>query len=227
MKKVFDITGKVFTRLTVLSEEGRDKHGKVMWLCECSCGNKVITQGSALKSGNTKSCGCLHKEKMRDILTTHGLRTHPLYIVWGGMKTRCYNESFHQYADYGGRGIRVCDRWLESFENFYHDVLDGYKSGLQLDRKDNNGDYEPSNIRWVTTGQNGMNRRGSKNSTSFYKGVSWKSSLNKWVAQIQINGKKQHLGYFADELEAAKVYNAFAKNMFGEYANINTIDEGN
>lgn len=223
MKRVVDLTAKVFARLTVISEAGRDKHRKVLWLCECCCGNKLITQGSALKSGNTKSCGCLHREKMIDALTTHGLRKHPLYIVWGGMKTRCYNRDYHQYADYGGRGITICDKWKDSFEDFYNDLIGHYVSGMQLDRIDNDGNYEPSNVRWVTQQQNGMNRRGSKTSTSGYKGVSWKGENGKWVAQIQVNGKKQHIGYFLDEQEAAQAYNDAALELFGEYANLNKL----
>jgi len=223
MKPVIDLTGRIFTRLTVLSEAGRNNHKQVMWLCECSCGNKATIRGGSLKSGGTKSCGCLHKEAMVDLLTTHGLREHPLYMVWGGMKTRCYNENFHQYSDYGGRGITVCDRWRDSFEDFYNDMVGHYKKDLQLDRVNNDGNYEPSNVRWVTHQQNGMNRRGAQNGTSGYKGVSWKGEKGKWVAQIQVNGKKQHIGYFLDEQAAAQAYNDAAVELFGKYANLNKI----
>lgn len=225
MKKVINLTGKVFSRLTVLSEAGRDKHEKVMWLCECSCGNKPILSGNTIKSGNTKSCGCLHKEIMSNILTTHGLRKHPLYAVWLSMKARCYNESYHQYADYGGRGITICDRWINSFRDFYNDVAYHYNDNLQLDRVDNDGNYEPSNVRWVTQQQNGMNRRGATRSTSGYKGVSWNGGKGKWVAQIGLNGKKQHIGYFLDERAAAKAYNTYALEWFGEYAYLNKIED--
>ena len=203
----------------------RGQKGEISWLCKCECGVEVVVLGASLRSGNTASCGCLHKESITKIKTTHGLCKHPLYIVWKNMRIRCTSLGNKSYLNYGGRGIAVCDRWLESFENFYNDVIGGYKKGLQLDRIDNDGNYEPSNCRWVTRNQNQMNTRSAENSTSMYKGVSLRRGDGKWVSQISKNGKKYYLGYFTCEKKAALVYNEKAKELFGEYASLNKIEE--
>jgi hypothetical protein len=220
MSKKIDLIGQVFGRLTVVSEKGKGKSGNIIWECTCCCGNTSLSQGGDLKRGNTKSCGCLRKETH----TTHGLRGHPMYTVWSSMKKRCYAESGKRYQDYGGRGVKVCDRWISSLENFIEDTYEGYEKGLQLDRIDNNGDYEPENIRWVTPQQNVMNRRSFKNSSSIYKGVSWAKKSGKWSANIQKDGKYQHLGLFTNEIEAALAYNEAAEELFGEFANLNQIE---
>jgi hypothetical protein len=220
MSKKIDLIGHIFGRLTVVSEKGKGKGRNTIWECTCCCGNTSFVCGGELKRGNTKSCGCLRRESN----TTHGLRRHPMYSVWASMKKRCYTESYKRYQDYGGRGIKVCDRWLGSLEDFIEDVYEGYEKGLQLDRIDNNGDYEPSNIRWVTPQQNVMNRRSFKNSSSIYKGVSLVKKSGKWSANIQKDGKYQHLGLFTNEIEAALAYNAAAEGLFGEFANLNKIE---
>lgn len=225
MTSTGDLTAKVFTRLTVISEAGRNKEGTPMWLCKCVCGNTATVRGNSLRSGATRSCGCLRKDSVKGVFTTHGLSGHPLYSVWVDMKSRCSNNKCKRYKDYGGKGISVCDAWSESFEAFYKDVVHGYEKGLQLDRIDNDGDYTPSNVRWVTPQQNLMNRGGSRHSTSMYKGVSWHVGASKWVAQIRFNGKTKHLGCFLDELEAAQAYNDAADNLFREYANLNKIED--
>lgn len=225
MAKVIDLKGQVFGRLTVLSEEGKASNGNIVWKCQCSCGNTKNIVGGSLRKGDTTSCGCLRDERIKETNTKHGLTKHPLYRVWLGMKDRCYNEKFKQYQDYGGKGVTVCDSWKYSFENFYSDVVEKYRKGLQIDRIDNNGNYEPDNVRWVTPQQNTMNRGGRLNCTSKYKGVYWDEEANKWRAGIQKSGKVYRLGMFTDETEAAKAYNEKAKELFGEYANLNKIGE--
>lgn len=224
MARTIDLTGQVFGRLTVVSEGGRGERGRVLWNCECVCGNTIVVRADSLKSGQT-SCGCFRKEVVKDTNTKHGLRKHPLYQVWANMKDRCYNIKCKYYPNYGSRGITICDRWKDSFENFYNDVVEGYEEGLQLDRIDNDGNYEPNNVRWVKSQQNSMNRGGHKNTSSRYKGVSWNKKINKWVAQIQKDGKKHHLGSFSNEHEAAVAYNKKAKEFFVEYAYLNKIEE--
>src|SRR5882672_7018055 len=121
MSPLLKLTGQKFNRLQVISYHGRNYRGGTMWNCLCDCGNYSIVQGSNLKSGNTRSCGCLVSEinaafcKGRAI---HGMEGSPEYFAWGAMKSRCLNPRMSVYANYGGRGIRVCERWLK-FENFY------------------------------------------------------------------------------------------------------------
>lgn len=117
-----------------------------------------------LASGNTKSCGCLRRETTSLVglaKKTHGMRDTPEYGVWANMKDRCYNPSSEDYKNYGGRGIKVCERWLNSFENFYEDMGEKPWSKLlySLDRINNDGNYEPSNCRWATVKQQVNNRR--------------------------------------------------------------------
>lgn len=149
------LTGERFSLLLVIRPEETIK-GNVWWLCECNCGRMILVKATRLTQGTTKSCGCLKKRKGQNM--THGLRKHPLYRVWRGMKYRCLVPSAHNYPDYGGRGITVCDRWL-SIENFYNDMLPGYIKGLHLGRINNDGDYCPENCRWETPEQNNNNRR--------------------------------------------------------------------
>lgn len=221
MGKKLDLVGQVFGRLTVVSKADRSNSRKVLWNCECSCGNSKVVRGCSLKSGDTQSCGCLNAERAKGLHTTHGLHKHPLYKVFIGMIDRCFNPKSTHYEDYGGRGITICDRWKDSLGNFIEDVAVGYGKGLHLDRINNDGNYTPDNVRWVTPQQNNMNRGGAKNSTSKYKGVSWNKATTKWRADIRKDGKLHYLGLFTDETEAALAYNEKAKELFGEYANLN------
>lgn len=150
-----DLTGQKFGRLNVVSRApNRGPH--VMWNCVCDCGTHRIVRGSGLKTGNTLSCGCLNRELHRDICltrnTTHGKsgrldKRAPVYIVWNNMIQRCTNPKNTAWDNYGRRGINVCERW-RTFENFYADVGD-VPPGKSIDRIDNDGDYEPGNVRWA------------------------------------------------------------------------------
>jgi len=215
-----NLIGKIFERLTVVAEAGSNKHRNLLWKCECSCGETVIVLGSNLKRGHTQSCGCLQRERS----TSHGLRSHSLYTVWVDMKRRCFNTRCKHYSNYGGRGITIYDGWITSFENFYNDVLESYEEGLHLDRIDNDGNYEPNNVRWVTQQQNNCNKGSNKGVSSKYKGVSWDKGRKKWMAKITKDKKSYYLGYFTDEVNAAKTYNEAAKELFGEYAYLNKFE---
>lgn len=149
-----DITGKRFGRWLVIK---KDISKKLYWICKCDCGTIKSVYGSNLRLGKTKSCGCLLRETSSRIHKTHGKYHNPIYSVWAGMLRRCKNKNDSHYHFYGGRGIKVCNRW-EKFINFYEDMSDGYKKGLQIDRIDTNGNYEPGNCRWVTPKQNSQNR---------------------------------------------------------------------
>ncbi len=146
-----DIRGRKFGRLRAIRRYSTDFLGHTFWLCRCNCGHKAVVKGDNLHSGNTKSCGCLRGEN-------HGMSCTPEYQSWIGMKARCCNPKSTQYPYYGARGIRICDRWLNSFENFYKDMGKCPK-GKTLDRIDNDRGYMPGNCRWATWKQQIHNRR--------------------------------------------------------------------
>lgn len=160
---VKDLTGKKFGRLTVISEIAkRSINRAVYWNCVCDCGSKVKTTGNALKSGHTKSCGCLYDPEMN---TKHGYnrrgQTKSEYRIWCNMKYRCQVKTYKEFYLYGGRGIKVCKRWL-SFENFISDMGDRPSDKYSLDRINTNGNYEPENCRWATSSEQNHNRRSNR-----------------------------------------------------------------
>lgn len=225
MPNKLDLIGHVFGRLTVVDEvPERTKYGQIKMVCICECGKITSVRKSDLRGGATSSCGCYQKQANVERNTTHGLSRGSLYYIWSGIKKRCCNPTHHNYASYGGRGITVCERWLESFENFLEDMGEGYKKGLQIDRRDNDGNYEPSNCRWTTPQQNAQNRGSRKGGSSKYKGVSWNKVQCKWQVSIKKDNKAKCLGTFTDEADAALAYNEAAKELFGEYANLNKIE---
>lgn len=123
---MIDLSRHKFSRLTVIKQSGKNKHGQIMWLCKCHCGKETVVPGHCLKSGNTRSCGCLQKEIISIIMTKHGHNSKngksKIYQSWDDMIQRCTNPNFKQYKDYGGRGITICKRWRNSFENFLEDM---------------------------------------------------------------------------------------------------------
>lgn len=166
MGKLIDLTGQRFGRLTVLTENGSSNSGKRKWLCQCDCGNIASVVTGDLRSGRTKSCGCLHSEVAKNKATKHGKRNSRLYRIWCSMKRRTSVEVDSGYYKYGGRGIEMCDEWKESFPSFSKWAISaGYSDSLSIDRIDNNKGYSPDNCRWVSIEVQARNKRNNINLT--------------------------------------------------------------
>lgn len=151
------LAGKVFGALSVVSESDRSSSNLRRWNCMCECGNYVVVDHRALKSGNTRSCGCMKRAKLRSEKTTHGLSKTRAYKIWSGMKSRCLIPTATGYANYGAAGITVCERWMQ-FENFIADMGEP-PNGASIDRIDSSVGYEPGNCRWATRQKQNENRR--------------------------------------------------------------------
>lgn len=151
-----DLIGQIFGKLTVLSQIRKENSMHFYWNCRCECGNNIVVRSSHLRSGNTKSCGCIKKEylKANKLGEKHGAYLSKLYAVWEAMRQRCKNPTAQAYKNYGGRGISVCNEWND-FQKFEAWALShGYKEGLSIDRIDNDGDYCPENCQWLTRAEN-------------------------------------------------------------------------
>lgn len=160
MNNLKDLTGQKFGKLTVIKKIGTDKRYNTLWLCKCECGNDKIVARDKLVVGHTKSCGCARKEHAIKLNKIHGLSNTKIGYTWRGMKSRCYNPKNENYKNYGERGIKICDEWLNDFMNFYNWALNnGYKEDLSIDRIDPNANYEPSNCRWITLKEQARNTR--------------------------------------------------------------------
>lgn len=156
---LIDLTGKRFHRLTVKSLHPEKLYGRTAWLCLCDCGKVLTVTGNSLQKENTKSCGCLNLELIGARRRTHGKSKTPEYVSWCAMKHRCCNPKGSDYQAYGGRGIKVCKRWLHSFENFLADMGPKPTPAHELDRINNDRGYSPSNCRWVTRKKQCQNQR--------------------------------------------------------------------
>ena len=215
MPKIKDLTGQRFGMLTVKKRADdyvmKDGKRRLTWTCVCDCGVEKDIRGTHLTSGAIVSCGCLGHKHLLDSISSHGLRHHRLYGVWCNMKNRCYNEKVKCYPRYGGRGIRVCDEWLHDFKAFYDWAIEtGYDETAPymqctLDRIDVNGNYEPSNCRWVDV----FTQANNKSNNTFLEFNGKRKTISEWGKEIGINGstisKRLRDGWSIEEALTKKI----------------------
>jgi len=223
MPKKIDMVGKKFERLIVIKEDGVDNYGKVLWECLCSCGATKTINGCSLRSGLTKSCGCLHDEIRKELVKqisneTHGMTKTPTYSSWKYMKQRCNNTKSTHYCDYGGRGIKICKRWMK-FENFFEDM--GAKPDkLTLERKNNNGDYELGNCVWANRTIQARNQRLRNENKTGIKGTSFNKKSQKYCVRITASNKQYHIGNYSTPTQAMIARQKAEKKYWGDRENM-------
>lgn len=168
IKKSVNIADQKFSRLHAIKLHSRDKHNRERWLFKCDCGQEKIIDKSSVKTGKTKSCGCLQLENNKIVGITHNRSKTREFKIWLGIKKRCLDKNHSTHKEYGGRGIIICDKWKDSFENFLVDMGESPSNFHSIDRINNNGNYESSNCRWATRKEQQNNCR--RNRIISYKG---------------------------------------------------------
>ncbi len=182
MPNFIDLTGKTYNRWAVIERAKNDRLNQVCWLCKCSCGTTRVVTGTSLKSGQSKSCGCLRIEQLRrGPRFRHGMSKTRTHRIWCGIRSRCTNPNDPAYHYYGGRGIKVCRRW-QAFESFLADMGPCPSPKHSLDRTNNGGDYSPANCRWATMREQQNNRR--NNNKFWHKGQ--RLTLSEWARKTGI-----------------------------------------
>jgi len=187
--RVIDMTGKRFTSITGVRVAGKSSSGDLKWLFECDCGNQFEANGYSARSGKVTTCPACAAERSRIASVKHGMSETDEFSVWTDIQTRCYNQNTKAFPDYGGRGIRVCDRWLSSFENFISDMGFRPSSDHSIERNDVNGSYEPSNCRWATLEEQARNKR----NTRFIDINGTTKRLQEWAEQTGLSASAIHL----------------------------------
>lgn len=181
--------GTRFSRLTTRSEIFRGPNGRWYVHCVCDCGTAKDVMCKSLRNGSTVSCGCYRNSIVRTGPVTHGRSKTPVWRAYYSMLSRCYNHNVERYSEYGGRGIKVCDRWLAGFEFFFADMGDR-PDGRTLDRyPDVNGNYEPGNCRWATADQQANNKQDSK----YLEWNGKRQTVAQWAREIGIDGSTIHV----------------------------------
>lgn len=204
-----DITGLEFGRLTVLGYTGKSVNSKAEWLCKCECGNKVVVMSASMLNGRTVSCGCYNTEKRR----THNMYKSSEYNSYHSMLQRCRNPNAPGYKYYGGRGIEVCDDWVDSFESFMSDM--GLKPTPKhtIERVDNDAGYSAANCKWATMAEQSINKRRHRNNKSGVIGVSWTSKDKRWCAGIGRGGSSVKLGQYVEWWDAVCARKSAERNF--------------
>lgn len=186
MGRFVDLTGQQYGKWLVQARATQQLHGKPAWECLCECGATKVVAGSVLRMGESTSCGCYQKElaakNLGDAVRKHGQHNTPEYFRWLALKSRCTNPNNPRYADYGGRGITVCQRWMDSFEAFIEDVGERPSTEHSIDRIDNDKGYEVTNVRWATKQEQANNRRTNVEVT--YNGET--KTLAAWAREVGI-----------------------------------------
>lgn len=209
MKVVQDLTGQRFGRLLVIARAPH-LHQRKAWLCCCDCGVERAFGENNLVRGLSASCGCLRIEAT----TKHGQCRSPEYLTWCSMHNRCSRPGNARYAEYGGRGIAVCERWRD-FADFLSDMGSKPGPGHSIERIDNNVGYTPENCRWATATDQQRHKRLQANNKSGAAGVYWNRANQNWCAGIKVSGKSLYLGAFSEKSDAiaarkaAEAYHGF------------------
>lgn len=186
MAEFIDLTNRKFNMLTVKERVSNSKQGKARWKCLCKCGNYCIVESSKLLNETTKSCGCYRKSRIGDESRKHGKTRTKIYKTWCHIKQRCFDKNDTRYNDWGGRGITICDEWKDDFQAFcdYVSKLENFgKVGYSIDRINNDGNYEPGNVRWVTKIVQNNNTR--RNHYLTYNGKT--QTIAQWAEELGIN----------------------------------------
>lgn len=208
------VEGEKIGKITVIRKTNEKLSKENLWECACECGEKLYRRGSDLRrprlEGSQISCQrCKRK--------THGDSNSPEFVVWSGIIQRCYNPNQTGYEYYGGRGIKMCDRWRHSYANFLEDMGRKPHSNYSIERINVDGDYAPDNCVWASLVTQARNKRVRFDSKSGVTGVNWCNTTNKWLAKITVDGKRIHLGSFQfDELEEATEARRRAEEKYWE-----------
>lgn len=186
--------GKKFGRLTVVEEyTQRGTSGRIIYKCRCDCGNEADVSGAHLRTGHTRSCGCSRRDHIK-----HGQAYTRLYHIYHKMKARCYYKHDARYSRYGGRGITLCDEWLNDFMNFYNWAMNnGYSDELSIDRINNNNNYGPSNCRWATNEE----QQNNKSNCVYITYDERTQTMSQWSRELNIpyiTIKKRHARGYSD-----------------------------
>ena len=208
-----DFTGKIFNFLTVLKFSHYDiKYYKkslkptyvYYWLCKCKCGKEIIAEHYHLKYGHTKSCGCYQKLRAKQANYIHGAEKTRVYHIWQGIKRRCLNTKDANYKRYGARGIKICKEWINDPKAFIEWAYNnGYNDTLTIDRINVDGNYEPSNCRWISLKEQAINRR----NTILINYKNKKKSLIEWCSILNLKYSKIYLRIYRYKWSVEKAFN--------------------